>query len=142
MSKNFQKVVELLRLEAKAIERTAETLNIESVEKAIELLTCCESKVIVTGIGKSGVIAQKIAQTLVSTGTVAVFVHPSDALHGSLGIVSKGDVVIALSNSGETDELLLILPTIKRAQSFDNFDCRKSGFDAGAAIGRCARRIG
>ena len=91
MSKNFQKVVELLHLEAKAIERTAETLDSESVEKAIELLVSCESKIIVTGIGKSGVIAQKIAQTLVSTGTVAVFVHPSDALHGSLGIVSKGD---------------------------------------------------
>lgn len=116
MSRNYQKVVELLRLEAKAIERTAETLSKESIEKAIEILACCESKVIVTGVGKSGVIAQKIAQTLVSTGTVAVFVHPSDALHGSLGVVSKGDVVIALSNSGETDELLLILPTIKDRQ--------------------------
>ena len=113
MSKNFQKVTELLRLEAKAIERTAEVLSVESVEKAIELLIGCESKIIVTGVGKSGVIAQKIAQTLVSTGTVAVFVHPSDALHGGLGVVSKSDVVIALSNSGETDELLLILPTIK-----------------------------
>ncbi len=113
VSKNFQKVAELLRLEASAIERTAEILDVESVEKAIELLANCESKVIVTGVGKSGVIAQKIAQTLVSTGTVAVFVHPSDALHGSLGVVSKGDCVIALSNSGETDELLLILPTLK-----------------------------
>jgi len=113
VSKNFEKVVELLRLEANAIERTAEILDIGSVEKAIEILANCESKVIVTGVGKSGVIAQKIAQTLVSTGTVAVFVHPSDALHGSLGVVSKGDCVIALSNSGETDELLLILPTLK-----------------------------
>lgn len=113
MSKNFQKVAELLRLEANAIERTAEILDVKSVEKAIELLVNCESKVIVTGVGKSGVIAQKIAQTLVSTGTVAVFVHPSDALHGSLGVVAKGDCVIALSNSGETDELLLILPTLK-----------------------------
>ena len=68
---------------------------------------------IVTGVGKSGVIAQKIAQTLVSTGTVAVFVHPSDAIHGSLGMVTKGDVVIALSNSGETEEILLLLPTLK-----------------------------
>ena len=77
------------------------------------MLTCCDSKVIVTGVGKSGVIAQKIAQTLVSTGTVAVFVHPSDAIHGSLGMVTNGDVVIALSNSGETDEILLLLPTLK-----------------------------
>ncbi len=113
MSKNFQKVAELLRLEANAIERTAEILDVEAVEKSISLLANCESKVIVTGVGKSGVIAQKIAQTLVSTGTVAVFVHPSDALHGSLGVVAKGDCVIALSNSGETDELLLILPTLK-----------------------------
>lgn len=113
MSKNFQKVVELLRLEASAIERTAENLRAETVEKAINLLVSCHSKVIVTGVGKSGVIAQKIAQTLVSTGTVAVFVHPSDALHGSLGVVSKGDCLIALSNSGETDELLILLPTIK-----------------------------
>lgn len=114
MSQNFEKVVELLKLESAAIERTAGILDESSVEKAIEILACCDSKVIITGVGKSGVIAQKIAQTLVSTGTVAVFVHPSDALHGSLGVVSKGDVVIALSNSGETDELLLILPTIQQ----------------------------
>lgn len=114
MSANFAKVVELLRLEAAAIERTAEVLDEKAVEKAVEILACCESKVIVTGVGKSGVIAQKIAQTLVSTGTIAVFVHPSDALHGSLGVVANGDIVIALSNSGETDELLLILPTIQQ----------------------------
>ena len=113
MSQNFEKVVELLRLEAGAIERTAQILDKDSVERAVEILACCESKVIITGVGKSGVIAQKIAQTLVSTGTVAVFVHPSDALHGGLGVVTKNDVVIALSNSGETDELLLILPAIK-----------------------------
>lgn len=113
MSQNFEKVVELLLLEASAIERTAQILDRESVERAVEILSCCESKVIITGVGKSGVIAQKIAQTLVSTGTVAVFVHPSDALHGGLGVVAKNDVVIALSNSGETDELLLILPTLK-----------------------------
>jgi arabinose-5-phosphate isomerase len=113
VSQNFEKVVELLRLEANAIERTARILDKESVENAVEILSCCESKVIITGVGKSGVIAQKIAQTLVSTGTVAIFVHPSDALHGGLGVVAKGDVVVALSNSGETDELLLILPTLK-----------------------------
>ena len=114
MNPNYAKVIELLKLESAAIERTAEILDAQSVERAVEILLCCDSKVIVTGVGKSGVIAQKIAQTLVSTGTIAVFVHPSDALHGSLGVVSSGDVVIALSNSGETDELLLILPTIKQ----------------------------
>lgn len=113
MSEKFSQVIKLLKLEAGAIERAAENLDRDSVEKAIEILSCCDSKVVVTGVGKSGVIAQKIAQTLVSTGTVAVFVHPSDALHGSLGMVTKGDVVIALSNSGETDEILLLLPTLK-----------------------------
>ena len=116
MSPNFSKVVELLKLEAAAIERTALILDPESVEKAIKILACCESKVIVTGVGKSGVIAQKIAQTLVSTGTIAVFVHPSDALHGGLGVITKGDVVIALSNSGETDEILMLLPTLKNRE--------------------------
>ena len=113
MSKNFEKVVEILRVEADAVELAANRLDKKSVEKALDILSCCESKIIVIGIGKSGIIAQKIAQTLTSTGTVAVFVHPSDALHGSLGVIIAGDVVIALSNSGETDEILAILPTIK-----------------------------
>jgi arabinose-5-phosphate isomerase len=116
VSQNYAKVVELLKLEADAIEKAAARLDRLPVERAIELLACCESKVIVTGVGKSGVIAQKIAQTLTSTGTVAVFVHPSDALHGSLGVVARGDIVIALSNSGETDEILTLLPTIKNRQ--------------------------
>ena len=114
MNENFQKVVELLRLEANAIERAANNLNPSAVEKAIALLSGCRSKIVVLGIGKSGVIAQKIAQTLTSTGTVAVFLHPSDALHGSLGVISGGDVVIALSNSGETDEILSLLPAIRQ----------------------------
>lgn len=113
VNESFSKVVEFLKIEAQAIERTAERLNGESVERAVEILTCCDSKIIVLGVGKSGVIAQKIAQTLVSTGTIAVFVHPSDALHGGLGVVTAGDVVIALSNSGETDEILTLLPAIK-----------------------------
>lgn len=114
MSDSFSKVVEFLKIEARAIERTATRLKRESVERAVDILSCCDSKVIVLGVGKSGVIAQKIAQTLVSTGTIAVFVHPSDALHGSLGVVTAGDVVIALSNSGETDEILMLLPALKR----------------------------
>ena len=114
MKESFLKVVELLKLEAAAIERSAENLNRNAVERAIEILTCCDSKVIVIGVGKSGVIAQKIAQTLTSTGTIAVYVHPSDAQHGSLGVIAKGDVVIALSNSGETDEILSLIPAIKQ----------------------------
>lgn len=110
----FSKVVELLHHEANAIEKTISRLSADAVERAVELLVNCDGKVVVSGIGKSGVIANKIAATLASTGTAAVYVHPSDALHGSLGIISKGDVVIALSNSGETDELIAMLPALKR----------------------------
>ena len=90
-TKYSAKVVELLRLEASAIELAAERLDLYSVERAVDLLACCGGKVIVTGVGKSGVIGQKIAQTLTSTGTVGIFVHPSDALHESLGVIQKGD---------------------------------------------------
>lgn len=107
------KVSEILRLEAAAIEAAAERLEPADVQKALGLIASCDGKVIVTGVGKSGVIAQKIAQTLTSTGMIAIFVHPSDALHGSLGIVRSGDVVLALSNSGETDEILAIVPALK-----------------------------
>jgi arabinose-5-phosphate isomerase len=113
VNNSFEKVSELLRLEANAIEQAAKRLKKSVVEKTIEILESCKGKIIVIGIGKSGIIAQKIAQTLTSTGTVAIFVHPSDALHGSLGIIKNGDVVIALSNSGETDEILLLLPALK-----------------------------
>ncbi len=112
MSTLHSKVVDLLRLEASAVERAAARLDIASVEEAIHILLACKTKVVITGVGKSGVIAQKIAQTMTSTGTAAIFVHPSDALHGSLGMIGEGDVVIALSNSGETEEILAIMPTI------------------------------
>lgn len=110
---NFQKVKELLKLEASAIECAAERLDAETVRRAIDLIENANSKVVVIGVGKSGVIAQKIAQTLTSTGTVAVFLHGSDALHGGLGVLTSGDVAIAISNSGETDEITAILPTLK-----------------------------
>lgn len=114
MIHSFEKVVELLKLEASAIELAAGRLEKSVVQKTIKILEDCSGKIIVTGVGKSGIIAQKIAQTLTSTGTVAVFVHPSDAMHGSLGVVSSGDVLIALSNSGETDEILLLLPALQK----------------------------
>jgi arabinose-5-phosphate isomerase len=113
VNNSFEKVCELLKLEASAIEQTAKRLEKAVVEKAFEILDNCAGKIIVIGIGKSGVIAQKIAQTLTSTGTIAIFLHPSDALHGSLGVITSGDVVVALSNSGETDEILLLLPALK-----------------------------
>ncbi len=114
MTDNLERLREILRLESSAIERAAEALRSEQADAALDLLHNCQGKVIVTGVGKSGVISQKIAQTLISTGTVAVYVHPSDALHGGLGIVLASDVVIALSNSGETDELLAMLPTLSQ----------------------------
>ncbi len=110
---NFAKVRELLLLEASAVERAADRLVAQDIERAVQIVASCESKVVVLGVGKSGVIAQKIAQTMTSTGTVAVYVHPSDAMHGSLGVVTKGDVVVALSNSGETDEIVAMLPALK-----------------------------
>ncbi|HED34385.1 MAG TPA: SIS domain-containing protein, partial [Gammaproteobacteria bacterium] len=82
--------------------------------KACELMLGCEGRVVVTGMGKSGHIGNKIAATLASTGTPAFFVHPGEASHGDLGMITAKDVVIALSNSGETGEILTILPILKR----------------------------
>lgn len=103
----------ILLVESEAIRIAAERLDEAAAAKAVSLIRNCSGKTIVTGVGKSGVIANKIAQTLTSTGTVAIFVHPSDALHGSLGVISKGDLVIALSNSGETDEIIGLLPALE-----------------------------
>jgi arabinose-5-phosphate isomerase len=86
----------------------------QSFEKAVKLIASCKGKVVVSGIGKSGIIGKKIAATLASTGTPAFFLHPAEALHGDLGMVSKDDVVIAISNSGQSSELLAMLPYFKR----------------------------
>lgn len=109
-----EKVAAILRIEADAIERAAIRLDAGSIDAASELLINCQGKVVVMGVGKSGVIAQKVAQTLASTGTTAIFIHPSDAMHGSLGTMVSGDVVIALSNSGETEELIALIPALKQ----------------------------
>lgn len=110
----FQQVNECLKVSSEAIARTSETLNPIQVELAIHLLSTCRGKVILAGVGKSGLIARKIAATLTSTGTTAVYLHPADALHGDLGIVTPADVAILLSNSGETDELVTMLPYLKQ----------------------------
>jgi arabinose-5-phosphate isomerase len=86
----------------------------ESFPAAVSLLQACPGRVIVTGMGKSGIIARKLAATLTSTGTAATFLHPAEALHGDLGVVQNGDVVIALSSSGETEELVRLLEAIRR----------------------------
>ncbi len=110
---NASKVRDVVKLEGEALLRTASLLTDEPVDRALELILACTGKIVVTGVGKSGVIAEKIAQTLTSTGTMAVSLHPSDALHGNLGVVASDDLVIALSNSGETDELIAILPPLR-----------------------------
>jgi arabinose-5-phosphate isomerase len=99
--------------EARAIEALQRRVN-GSFLHACQLMFQCQGRVVVTGIGKSGHIARKIAATLASTGTPAFFVHPAEASHGDLGMITQKDVVLSLSNSGETDELLTILPLIKR----------------------------
>ena len=113
MDKQILQFAELLRHEAAAINSTAERLEPEQVKRAVDLLVGCLGKVVLTGIGKSGFIARKIAATLTSTGTRAVFLHASDALHGDLGILDKSDVVVLVSNSGETDEVIAMLPYLK-----------------------------
>lgn len=103
----------VLRIEAQAVLGLARRLD-PSFVKAVEAMLRCRGRVVVTGLGKSGVIGQKIAATLASTGTPAAFLHAADAVHGDLGMVKAEDVVLALSNSGETDELIQLLPHFRR----------------------------
>jgi len=114
MSQDFQgSARRVLAIEARAVEALIETID-GAFGHACELLLNCQGRVIVTGMGKSGHIGNKIAATLASTGTPAFFVHPAEASHGDLGMITPQDVVVALSNSGETGEVLTIVPVIKR----------------------------
>ncbi|MEC4749474.1 KpsF/GutQ family sugar-phosphate isomerase [Methylomicrobium sp. Wu6] len=103
----------VIQVESQAVAALAERID-EHFTAACRLMFACNGRVVVTGMGKSGHIAGKIAATLASTGTPAFFVHPGEASHGDLGMITKQDVVLALSNSGETEEVLTILPIIKR----------------------------
>ena len=103
----------VIRIEAEALQALADSID-GAFEEAVQLILAAPGRVVVTGMGKSGLIGQKIASTLASTGTPAFFLHPAEGVHGDLGMIMKGDVVIALSNSGETDEVVRILPVIKR----------------------------
>jgi len=107
----------VVRIEAEALRALADRLAgpmAAPFERAVELLYSCAGRIVVTGMGKSGLIARKIAATLTSTGSPALFLHPAEAMHGDLGMVVRGDVVIALSASGETGEILQLLATVKR----------------------------
>jgi arabinose-5-phosphate isomerase len=107
----------VVRVEAEALRALADRIGgpmAASFQRAVDLMFSCAGRVVVTGMGKSGLIARKIAATLSSTGTPALYLHPVEALHGDLGMVVRGDVVLALSASGETEEILALLATIKR----------------------------
>jgi arabinose-5-phosphate isomerase len=103
----------VLTIEAEAIQSLVSRLD-QNFLKAVELILACDGRVVVSGMGKSGHIARKIASTMASTGTPAFFVHPAEASHGDLGMITRGDVLLALSYSGESEELLTIIPLIKR----------------------------
>ena len=113
---SISRAKEVLRIEAEAITRLIPRIG-RSFEAAVTLLANCKGRVIVTGMGKAGLIGQKLSATLASTGTPSHWVHPAEAIHGDLGRITKDDVLIALSNSGETEELTQLLPVIKRIGS-------------------------
>jgi arabinose-5-phosphate isomerase len=103
----------VLRIEADAILGIIPKVD-ERFERAVEMMRACTGRIVVTGIGKSGLVGRKIAATLASTGTPAYFLHPAEGMHGDVGMLARGDIVVALSNSGETNEMLAILPPLKR----------------------------
>ena len=109
----LEKAKQVLQVEAEAVLALVDRID-ESFQKAVEMVLACQGRVVITGMGKSGLICQKIAATMASTGTPALFLHPAEGIHGDLGMLTRGDVVIAVSNSGETEEITRILPVIKR----------------------------
>lgn len=109
----IEQAKKVLKIEAEAVSALTERIN-DSFVRAVDLICSCKGKVVVTGVGKSGLIGQKIASTLASTGTPSFFMHPAEGIHGDLGMLSRDDVVIAISNSGESDEVSQILPVVKR----------------------------
>lgn len=111
---NFKQIVkDVLLTEAKEIEKAAANISFD-IEKAIDLIINSKGKLIVTGVGKSGLVGTKIAATLASTGTSSFFLHPTEAMHGDLGMIGKDDIVLGISYSGESEELVQILPHLKR----------------------------
>src|SRR4051812_43747961 len=100
-------------IEIEALQSVMKNMSPE-FERAVRVIAACRGRVVLTGIGKSGIVANKIAATLTSTGTPAVYVHAAEALHGDLGIVSAGDVIVAIGKSGESVELNTLLPVVKK----------------------------
>ena len=110
---NYELVINELKQEATAILRVAELLDKKSVDQAFDLLSNCKGKIVVTGIGKTGIIGRKISATLASTGSSSIFLHAAEGIHGDLGMISPDDVVVAVSNSGNSSELVSIIPFLK-----------------------------
>lgn len=110
---SIKRAKEVLKIESEAIANLIKRID-KNFQKAAELLQFCKGRIVVTGMGKAGIIGQKISATLSSIGQPSLWVHPAEAIHGDLGRVIKEDVVIAISNSGETEEILKLLPTIKK----------------------------
>ena len=109
----IKRAKQVLRIEAKAIEDLCSRLN-KNFEKAVDLIALCRGRVVVTGMGKGGIIGQKISATLASLGSPSLWLHSAEAIHGDLGRITRDDVIIALSNSGETEEIRELLPQIKK----------------------------
>jgi len=103
----------VLETEAEAVRALVDRLD-HRFERAVELIETCRGRVVVTGMGKSGLVGKKMAATLAATGTPALFLHPADGVHGDLGMLVRGDVAVVLSHSGETEEILALVPAIKR----------------------------
>jgi arabinose-5-phosphate isomerase len=114
-TKNIQIGKNVIQIEAQAVSAIADRIN-QQFENAVNTVLDCKGRLIVLGVGKSGLISQKIASTMASTGTPAHFVHPGDAFHGDLGMITKEDVVLMISNSGETHELVQIIPAIRKKE--------------------------
>lgn len=108
--------LKVLEIESQAILDLRERID-EGFDRAVDILLACAGRVVVTGMGKSGLIGQKVSATLASTGTPSLFLHPAEAIHGDLGRIVKGDAVLAISYSGDTEEILALVPTIKRLGS-------------------------
>ena len=113
MDSSIEKGREVIRIESEAVAALASKID-ENFSKAVDMIYQCKGRVIVTGMGKSGLVARKIVATMNSTGTSAIFLHPSDAVHGDLGMVRKEDVVICISKSGDTEEIREIMPLLRR----------------------------
>jgi arabinose-5-phosphate isomerase len=109
----IEQAKKVFQIESKAIASLVDRIN-ENFIRAVELIYNCKGRVVVTGMGKSGIIGKKIASTMASLGTPALFLHSAEGVHGDLGMITRGDVVISISNSGETEEILKLIPIIKR----------------------------